>query len=61
MTDQLLIVCNGFPSREACKLRDQAQNFYMIGSMGATAGIGLGLALAQPDKTVVVFDGDEMC
>ncbi|PJA78537.1 MAG: sulfopyruvate decarboxylase subunit beta, partial [Nitrospirae bacterium CG_4_9_14_3_um_filter_51_5] len=22
MTDQLLIVCNGFPSREACKLRD---------------------------------------
>ena len=30
----------------------------MIGSMGATAGIGLGLALVQPQKTVVVFDGD---
>ena len=58
MTDQPLIVCNGFPSREACKLRDRAQNFYMIGSMGATAGIGLGLALAQPEKMVVVFDGD---
>jgi thiamine pyrophosphate-dependent acetolactate synthase large subunit-like protein len=58
MTDQPLIVCNGFPSREACKLRDRDQNFYMIGSMGATAGIGLGLAMAQPGKTVVVFDGD---
>ena len=58
LTDQPLIVCNGFPSREACKLRDRDQNFYMIGSMGVTAGIGLGLALAQPQKTVVVFDGD---
>jgi len=58
LTDQPLIVCNGLPSREACKLRDRDQNFYMIGSMGATAGIGLGLALAQPQKTVVVFDGD---
>ncbi len=58
LTDQPLIICNGFPSREACKLRDRDQNFYMIGSMGATAGIGLGLALAQPEKTVVVFDGD---
>jgi sulfopyruvate decarboxylase subunit beta len=58
ITDQPLIICNGFPSREACKLRDRDQNFYMIGSMGATAGIGLGLALARPEKTVVVFDGD---
>ena len=58
LTDQPLIICNGFPSREACKLCDRDQNFYMIGSMGATAGIGLGLALVQPQKTVVVFDGD---
>jgi sulfopyruvate decarboxylase subunit beta len=58
ITDHPLIICNGFPSREAHKLRDRDQNFYMIGSMGATAGIGLGLALAQPGKTIVVFDGD---
>ncbi len=58
ITDQPLIICNGFPSREAQKLRDRDANFYMIGSMGATAGIGLGLALSQPNKTVVVFDGD---
>ncbi len=58
ITDQPLIICNGFPSREAQKLRDRDLNFYMIGSMGATAGIGLGLALSQPQKKVVVFDGD---
>ena len=58
ITDQPLIICNGFPSREAHKLRDRDSNFYMIGSMGATAGIGLGIALSKPDKKVVVFDGD---
>jgi sulfopyruvate decarboxylase beta subunit len=58
ITDELVIICNGFPSREAHKLRDRDANFYMIGSMGATAGIGLGLALSQPEKKVIVFDGD---
>ena len=58
ITDQPLIICNGYPSREAHKLHDRDANFYMIGSMGATAGIGLGLALSKPEKKVVVFDGD---
>ncbi len=58
VTDQPVIICNGFPSREAQKIRDRPQNFYMIGSMGVTASIGLGLALAQPEKKVIVFDGD---
>jgi sulfopyruvate decarboxylase subunit beta len=58
LTDQPLIVCNGFPSREVFKLKDRPANFYMIGSMGVAAAIGLGVALAKPTKTVVVFDGD---
>ncbi|RMH07020.1 MAG: sulfopyruvate decarboxylase subunit beta [Nitrospirae bacterium] len=58
MTDQPVIVCNGFPSREAFKLHDRPANFYMIGSMGVAAAIGLGVALAKPDRHVVVFDGD---
>ncbi|RMH38338.1 MAG: sulfopyruvate decarboxylase subunit beta [Nitrospirae bacterium] len=58
ITDQPVIVCNGFPSREAYKIRDRAQNFYMIGSMGAAAGIGLGVALERPHEKVIVFDGD---
>ena len=58
LTDQPLIVCNGFPSREVFKLKDRPSNFYMIGSMGVAAAIGLGVALAKPAKTIVVFDGD---
>lgn len=58
LTDEPLIVCNGFPSREVFKLRDRAANFYMIGSMGVAPAIGLGVALAKPQKKVVVFDGD---
>lgn len=33
-------------------------NFYMLGSMGLAIPIGLGLALSQPDREVVVLDGD---
>jgi sulfopyruvate decarboxylase beta subunit len=58
LTDEPLIVCNGFPSREVFKARDRAANFYMIGSMGVAPAIGLGVALAKPQKKVVVFDGD---
>jgi thiamine pyrophosphate-dependent acetolactate synthase large subunit-like protein len=58
LTDQPVIVCNGFPSREAQKIADRPTHFYMIGSMGNAAAIGLGVALAKPAKQVIVFDGD---
>lgn len=58
LTDQPVIVCNGFPSREACRIADRPTHFYMIGSMGVAAAIGLGVALAKPEKKVVVLDGD---
>lgn len=53
-----LIVCNiGFPSRELYAVRDRPENFYMLGSMGMASSIGLGLALAQ-QRRVIVLDGD---
>jgi len=58
LTDQPVIICNGFPSREAYKIADRPTHFYMIGSMGVAAAIGLGVALNKPGKKVVVFDGD---
>lgn len=58
LTDQPVIICNGFPSREAFKVLDRPTHFYMIGSMGVAPAIGLGIALAKPDKKVVVLDGD---
>jgi sulfopyruvate decarboxylase subunit beta len=57
--DDELIVCNiGFPTRELYEINDRNENFYMIGSMGLASSIGFGLALARPDKDVVVIDGD---
>ena len=58
LTDELVVACNGFPSREVYALRDRPENFYMIGSMGLAPAIGLGVALAQPRRKVVVLDGD---
>lgn len=33
-------------------------NFYMWNSMGMASSIGLGLAMARPDRKVIVLDGD---
>ena len=30
----------------------------MVGSMGCISSLGLGLALARPDKKVIAIDGD---
>jgi thiamine pyrophosphate-dependent acetolactate synthase large subunit-like protein len=37
---------------------DHPFNFYLWGAMGGTAMIGLGLALARPDRRVAVLTGD---
>lgn len=54
-----LVVCNiGLASRELYEICDRSKNFYMMGSMGLASSIGLGLALAKPNRHVVVIDGD---
>ena len=53
-----LVVCNiGLPSQELHMIDDQDSNFYMLGTMGLSSSIGLGVALAQ-DHTVISIDGD---
>ena len=56
--DAPVVHANGFICRESFSVGDRPQNFYMIGSMGLASAIGLGVALARPDLTIVVFDGD---
>lgn len=56
--DEVCIHANGFLSRAAFGARDTDTCFYMIGSMGLASSIGLGVALARPDRRVIVFDGD---
>jgi thiamine pyrophosphate-dependent acetolactate synthase large subunit-like protein len=55
---ELCVAANGHLSRAVCARRDADGCFYMIGSMGLAASIGLGLALARPERRVLVFDGD---
>ena len=57
ISDQLVICNIGLPSQELHLLDDQPSNFYMLGTMGLASSIGLGLALAQPQK-VIAIDGD---
>lgn len=56
--DECVIATTGKPSRELFSVADRPENFYMQGSMGHAASIGLGVALHRPDKKVVVLDGD---
>ena len=57
ISDQLVVSNIGLPSQELHLLDDQPTNFYMLGTMGLSSSIGLGLALAQKAK-VIAIDGD---
>ena len=57
ISDQLVICNIGLPSQELHLLDDQPSNFYMLGTMGLSSSIGLGLALAKREK-VIAIDGD---
>jgi len=48
----------GNPTFDVAAAGDGPQNFYLWGAMGGAVMVGLGLALAQPDKRVIVFVGD---
>jgi len=52
------IHANGYIGRAGYAARDRDESFYMIGSMGLASSIGLGIALAQPARRVLVLDGD---
>ena len=56
--DSPIISANGYISRDLFEANDKDTNFYMIGSMGLSSSIGLGVALKNPRKRVYVFDGD---
>jgi phosphonopyruvate decarboxylase len=53
-----LIATTGYTGRALYSLGDRPNQLYMVGSMGCASSLGLGLALAQPRRRVVVLDGD---
>ncbi|MCH7501210.1 MAG: sulfopyruvate decarboxylase subunit beta [Nitrospinae bacterium] len=58
LNNEPAVLANGYISREFFNVTDRRENFYMIGSMGLASAIGLGVALAQPQRRTLIFDGD---
>ena len=56
--DLLVVTGLGAPSYDAAAAGDRPLNFYLWGAMGGAAMVGLGLALAQPLRRVLVLTGD---
>jgi phosphonopyruvate decarboxylase len=61
--DAVIVSTTGKVSRELYEMRiangsDPERDFLTVGSMGHALQIASGIALAQPDKTIVCIDGD---
>ncbi|MGD8728887.1 MAG: phosphonopyruvate decarboxylase [Gemmatimonadota bacterium] len=54
----VLVATTGYTGRELYDVGDTENQLYMVGSMGCALSFGLGLALSQPDRRIVVLDGD---
>lgn len=54
----LLVTGLGSTTYDAAACGDDNRNFYLWGAMGGAAMIGLGLAIARPDRRVLVVTGD---
>ena len=56
--DALVVTGLGSSTWDVAAADDNPLNFYLWGGMGGAAVLGLGLALAQPERRVLVITGD---
>src|SRR5215472_17204945 len=56
--DTLVVTGLGSPTYDCGAAGDHDLNFYLWGAMGSAVAMGLGLALAQPRRRVLVITGD---
>src|SRR5436305_13913437 len=56
--DTLVVTGLGSPTYDCAAVGDHPLNFYLWGAMGSAVTVGLGLALAQPERRVLVLTGD---
>jgi phosphonopyruvate decarboxylase len=54
----VVLATTGYTGRALYAVGDLPNQLYMVGSMGCASSLGLGLALAQPRRRVIVLDGD---
>ena len=60
VTNEFVITSCGMISREVYTIRDRPENFYVMGSMGTTLGIGIGLALNIDRRVLVIIGNGEI-
>jgi phosphonopyruvate decarboxylase len=58
LRDEAVVASLGTPAFLLYAAGDRPLNFYMWAAMGMASSVGLGLAVARPDRRVVVLDGD---
>jgi thiamine pyrophosphate-dependent acetolactate synthase large subunit-like protein len=56
--DLLVVTGLGSPSYDVMAAGDHDNNYYLWAAMGSAAMVGLGLAAAKPDHSVLVITGD---
>lgn len=56
--DALVVTGLGSAAYDVYAAGDRDENYYLWGAMGGAIPLGLGLALAQPERSVVVITGD---
>lgn len=56
--DALIVTGLGSPAYDVFAAGDRERNFYLWGAMGGATPLALGLALAQPSKSIVAITGD---
>jgi len=61
--NEVIISTTGKASRELFEYREikkqsHKTDFHVLGSMGCAASIGFGIAIQEPEKKVIIFDGD---
>lgn len=56
--DAIAVSGLGSPTYDLYSAGDSPANMYLWGAMGGCASVGLGVALAQPERPVVVVTGD---
>jgi thiamine pyrophosphate-dependent acetolactate synthase large subunit-like protein len=58
ITDQLVVTGIGSQTASLYKAKDRPENLYLRGPMGLAPAVGLGVALAHPERKVVAIEGD---
>lgn len=58
LTDELVVAGLGNPAYDLFNAGDRPEHFYMWGAMGLGPSVGVGVAIAAPQRKVIAMEGD---